>query len=574
MSQPKQKILFALYSWFYFKNLSSVVQALAEAGHEVTVATIRHDSDDFYAGVADLAGRYSNIRIATAPKRSDTWLYVSWDLRQAACYMHFLSRRFDRAAWLRKRPRRRAPEAAVALMALAPFKRSAWLCDLARRLTERLEKAVPPDPLVNRFLKDEAPDVMIVSPLIDLDARLWDCLKSGLALGIPSIYAVHSWDNLSSKSRLLYLPHRMLVWNQVQIDEAARYHGVPRDLVRATGAQVFDEWFERTPGSTRKAFCDGLGFDPAKPIILYVCSALNQELRPEPDYVRSWVAAVRGAADPKVRDANILIRPHPKRDDLWREVALAEHERVAIAPRLGEMPLLEDAKALFYDSFHHCSLVVGINTSALIEAGIVGRPVLTVLEPDYHQDQIENFHFSYLMEVSGGLLTVASSPAEHLSQLGACLEDPAGGEARAKAFVAAFVRPPEQREDGTSRFVEEVMAVAAEGARPPRKTGLLDRPIRALLWPWTISPEFVEAGVTDSTKQPKRERKHLRKTRWVRAATAWPRRGLGSIALLVKRGAGRLRMTRHQLSKRVGKTNKRLKKLTPAAIKRRVAGRF
>ncbi len=95
VSPPKFKILFALYSWFYFKNLSSVIEHLAREGHEVTVAAIRHDREDFYAGVSALAERYPNITIATAPKRRDSWLYLTWDLRQSASFLHFLDPRFD-----------------------------------------------------------------------------------------------------------------------------------------------------------------------------------------------------------------------------------------------------------------------------------------------------------------------------------------------------------------------------------------------------------------------------------------------------------------------------------------------
>ena len=573
MSQPKYKIVLALYSWFYFKNLSSVIESLAEAGHEITVAAIRHDRDDFFAGVAALAERYDNIRIRTAPKRSDAWLYVSWDLRQAACYIHFLGRRFDTAAWLRKRPRRRAPQAVVNLMSKPPF-RSAWLRDLARRVLERLEKAVPPDRTVDRFLQDEAPDVLIVSPLIDLDARLWDCLKSALALGIPSIYAVHSWDNLSSKARLLYLPHRMLVWNDVQIGEAVRYHGVPRDLIVATGAQVFDEWFSRTASTTREDFCATLGFDSEKPIILYVCSALNQELLPEPEYVRSWIASVRGAADPDVSQANILIRPHPKRDALWADVSLETYERVAIAPKIGEMPVLEDSKALFYDSFHHSSLVVGVNTSALIEAGIIGRPVLTLLEEAYRQDQLENFHFPYLMEVSGGLLMIARSREEHLTQLAECLSDPAAGTARAQAFVEAFVRPKGQAQSATSRFADEVLSVAAQGPRRPRRPRLLDLPIRSILWFWTIMPEFVDAGVIDSTKQPKREAKHLRKAHLAKTLAARSRAATKSLQWLRHNTYNTLRKSLHQARKGVMRVLRHATRAALGVVRRLVAGRL
>ena len=37
----------------------------------------------------------------------------------------------------------------------------------------------------------------------------------------------------------------------------------------------------------------------------------------------------------------------------------------------------------YYDSMFHSVAVVGVNTSALIESGIVGRPVFTVLAAEF-----------------------------------------------------------------------------------------------------------------------------------------------------------------------------------------------
>lgn len=586
VSPPKSKILFALYSWFYFKNLSSVIEHLAREGHEVTVAAIRHDREDFYAGVSALADRYPNITVASAPKRRDSWLYLTWDLRQSASYIHFLDPRFDKAFWLRDRPRRRAPELIQALMR---FKATRWrpARRLIARVIERLEKALPTDPGVDRFLADQAPDVVVLSPLIDLDARLWDCLKSALARGLPSVFAVHSWDNLSSKMRLIYHPHRVLVWNENQVDEAIRYHDVPRDLIAITGAQVFDEWFERRPSASRDAFCARLGFDPQRPILLYVCSALSPNLLPEPDYVHRWLDAIRSAGEDAVAGANILIRPHPKRHRFWEGASFEGLGRVAIDPQIGELPVVSGAKDLYYDALYHCSLVIGINTSALIEAGIVGRPVLTILEPDYYQDQMENFHFSYLLEVSGGLLIAANSLEQHVEQVGDCLRDRAAGEAKARAFVEAFVRPQGMAQPATELFAREVLDVAAEGRRSPARTRLLDHVVRVALWPWSIAPEFVKAEVIDSVKMPKREAKHLRKAQLARAIggvfslAANRRRWLhvriwaSKRLISLERTIGELFRRRLRLRSRtqaVVKQERRFRKRTKAAIRKRLPG--
>ena len=64
-----------------------------------------------------------------------------------------------------------------------------------------------------------------------------------------------------------------------------------------------------------------------------------------------------------------------------------------------------------------CAAVVGLNTSAFIEAGIVGRSVHTILLPQFAGNQTGTVHFRYLLTAGGGLLNVAHEYDEHLRQL-------------------------------------------------------------------------------------------------------------------------------------------------------------
>ena len=48
----------------------------------------------------------------------------------------------------------------------------------------------------------------------------------------------------------------------------------------------------------------------------------------------------------------------------------------------GRNPLNPDAKADYFDSLYHSHAVVGLVTSAFLEAAIVGRPVHTLLLPE------------------------------------------------------------------------------------------------------------------------------------------------------------------------------------------------
>ena len=74
----------------------------------------------------------------------------------------------------------------------------------------------------------------------------------------------------------------------------------------------------------------------------------------EPKFVEQWLAAVRGSADPIVREANILIRPHPSRGDGWHTPDLTEFRNVAL---FGSHPVDAAAKNDYFDSFAHAAAV-------------------------------------------------------------------------------------------------------------------------------------------------------------------------------------------------------------------------
>ena len=147
---------------------------------------------------------------------------------------------------------------------------------------------------------------------------------------------------------------------------------------------------------------------------------------------------------------------------------LSDVPGLAVFPREGHAPTDGETKADYFDSLYHSAALVGLNTSAMIEAAIVGRPVLTVLDPEFEQVQLGTIHFRYLLEAGGGAVQVAQTLDEHGEQLAAALRDPSEARARAERFVASFVRPRGLDRPATPIFADEVERLAAA---PPRDRG-------------------------------------------------------------------------------------------------------
>jgi hypothetical protein len=323
-----------------------------------------------------------------------------------------------------------------------------------------------------------------MTPLVVLKTAQLDLGRAALELGVRNVFAVASWDHLSSKGELNFSPQQVIVWNEVQKREAVSLHGLPADRVVVTGSQVFDEWFDKQPSTTREEFCRRVGLRPDRPIILYVCSALLEGSAPESAFVVRWARHLRDSGHPVLRECGILVRPHFKRDKEWRRIAFAGLENIVCWPPTGDVPVDARSKNDYFDSMYHASATVGLNTSAMIEAAIVGRPVHTVLLPEFRDSQEGTVHFHYLLDGPDSPLRATRSLDEHARDLADVLDGRDRDPDRSRRFVRTFVRPAGTDVPATVRFVEALEALAARPAPDPQPAPGWTYLIRPLLRPF------------------------------------------------------------------------------------------
>jgi hypothetical protein len=158
--------------------------------------------------------------------------------------------------------------------------------------------------------------------------------------------------------------------------------------------------------------------------------------------------------------------------------------------------------------------VVGLNTSAFIEAGIVGREVLAILPPQFHDNQAGTVHFRYLLNIGGGLLRVSKDLETHVGQLGEALRRPPSAEHPHRAFLESFVRPGGLDTPATTAFVDAVEQMAHHTvpatAPPPawrrRALGLAAKAFVRLTGESIVrSPRSMDPSLTHSAATPVRQ---------------------------------------------------------------------
>jgi hypothetical protein len=461
------RILFVMRHGGYVRNFEWVLRLLAERGHRVQLGFERGRAAGMVERIERGRGGFElpdRLREDTdgavdydlVPTRDDRWHGVAFGLRQSVSYLRYLSPAYRDALKLRERWARGTPALVVRLARFAALRRP------LERVLRWAERRIPRSREIDEHLRAGDYDLVLLTPLVDGPSQ-HDWLRSALALRLPVALAVASWDNLTNKGVMFDRPVRTYVWNEIQCREAVELHGLDPESVAPLGAHTFDHWFDWAPSRSREELCLEAGLDPGRPFLLYVCSSgfIAADERP---IVAGWVEALR--VDPELAGVGVLVRPHPTNGAIWAEHSLQGFANVAVWPPVGEDPTDEARRAGFYDSIHHSAAVVGANTTALIDAAIVGRRTYSILLAELRGAQEQTLHFHYLLPENGGALIVARSMEEHLAQVRELLEGEEGDEGWREEFLRGFVRPRGLDTPVAPLLVEDLERLAGVSREP------------------------------------------------------------------------------------------------------------
>jgi hypothetical protein len=299
-----------------------------------------------------------------------------------------------------------------------------------------IEAGIPASLPAKRFIAELKPDVVLITPYFRTGTRYQiEYAKAAQELRVPVGVPVYSWDNLTSKGALQVCPDRLFVWNRTQLREARTLHKVSASRISITGGMRFAKFFGQVPAIGKEEFCKRLGLDPSAILITYLGS--SRTIAPqEHDFLWRWIEALRRAEDPRLRGCNIYVRPHPGNQAIWEHWPNKPAPGVAVWDHQGN-----DVRGII-DSVGNSAAIVGINTTAMLEAAALRKPVFTVLDENLSGGQVERIHFHYLTTTAGGLVTIANGLDEHVRQLETLLDGDRRFIRKSKRFANAFLSPP------------------------------------------------------------------------------------------------------------------------------------
>lgn len=440
------KILFVIRSGEHLLYFRSIVEELLKRGHKVKLlydAKWTDEKDPKILADFKNANKNYDFEYGVAVRRNDAWRKILFHTREILSYRSYLLeprrnlRKYYHDRWLGYLP------ATLQSVLRYGFVRSLLGSSVAAATLRFFERIAPPDKKICEDIVRFRPDVVVASPVnMRFSSADLEYLKAAKQMSIPTALPVISWDNLTNKGLIHVMPDILLAWNRDQAAEARIPHGVPMDKIKLIGAPVFDQWFSSLKlGYSRKEFCDKYGLRESDPILAYLGSSVNVAQD------ESWlVADLRKALNEadeigslpagSLRNTQIIIRPHPANYKIYDKLNL---KKVIILPKTGTLPDSKDSAQIFYDTLYHAAAVLGVNTSGMIDAIIVGKPVMSILPKMYKDSQSETQHFQYLLE--NDVLEITRNLDEFLEIFKKILTGRDAKKEQREAFIKKYIRP-------------------------------------------------------------------------------------------------------------------------------------
>jgi hypothetical protein len=254
------------------------------------------------------------------------------------------------------------------------FGKVRWFKNFFRYLDYRYNN---PDPFNNYFDKYN-PDVVFAPDVFGSGDTLM--IKSALKHKVRSVGMVASWDNNTTKGLMRVVPDVLLVQNEIIKEESLNIQHIDKKIIRLTGIAHYDYFMEYKP-IPREVFFKNLGISPDKKLILF-SPAGDKFISTDWQICEILKQAYENKQIP--RDVVTLIRMHPTNPTSLEKFTPNE-QFIIETPGVSFKGLSDKRKELdreslhhLIDTLHHCELVINVVSSLVIDAAVLGKPIITI----------------------------------------------------------------------------------------------------------------------------------------------------------------------------------------------------
>ena len=291
----------------------------------------------------------------------------------------------------------------------------------------------------------------------ELDVRL---LEEAKQRGIKTVGMVRSWDNLSTKGAIRFVPDILIVHNEIIKNEAVSWNFIEDKKIKIVGVPHHDR-YQKAPSVSREDFLKNFGFEnPNQKLILFAPIGNR--------YIR------HNTLDQKVLEilskfaANVLVRLPPGDRVDFKEIKNSRAQIIFDQTgvgfegedvKLNEVGEEDDLR--LWHSVHYADVIVTGQSTIVLDAALCGKGSVIIDFDDERRpywDSIRRYYdYEYYQNlVKTGGATMAKSPAELVAFVKKYLADSSYNSAARQRMILE----QEYRLDGnsTERLAEVLLA--------------------------------------------------------------------------------------------------------------------
>ena len=247
--------------------------------------------------------------------------------------------------------------------------------------------------------------------------------------GIPTLGNVFSWDHP------FYLqparPDRLTCWSEFMRENLVKNGGFLPEQIKIIGAPAFDPYFDPDGMWSRREFCEHMGLDPGRPILLFATLGQLEGFMDETGTFKAFLDEFDRAALPG--PPQIVLRLHPISVDHYydafrsrKDIIFSRYSRYC--PGIRWWPSYEEI--IFAGNLmRHADVCISPGSTMTVEAAIFDTPTIIPAFNPYLSDDYDRFfqqhwlkkHFRYLVEEK--TIGLAYSPEELIITVQRALAD-------------------------------------------------------------------------------------------------------------------------------------------------------
>ncbi|MVO07704.1 hypothetical protein GOQ30_00835 [Flavobacterium sp. TP390] len=247
---------------------------------------------------------------------------------------------------------------------------------------------------INQDLKQSLPDYLLVfnpfwveEPIVALEAK-----KNN----IPIISIIPSWDNVTTKSRMVYKSDYYGLWSSVRIKELFTYYPYTKKAKTFVfGTPQYDIFSNAHFLQKKEVFLDQYHLNDSLPILLYTLGS--------PLFITTEIDVCLQFCKLALQEGilekyQILIRPHPIKDfseyipkfkhidtriKIQSEVQTSKTEK----NRFMNKAMLEN----WVSTFYYSDIVIATSSTTLLDASMFNKPHINITENLTEDKQYDDF---------------------------------------------------------------------------------------------------------------------------------------------------------------------------------------